>query len=328
MPGRDAAHVAGAHEQPVARHLGVGGVVAQGPQEQRRESQHAHQASRRAAKTGCRRAGWADSRPIARTCAATTATRGGARMSNTVARVCPSSTRPPRADPSVPGGAPCPSRRPPAMPDDRSCTTTFDARPDYSTWDVATHGPEPRPGLGRHRPQRARHRTRHPQDRQGGRRPPRRARPARRPEMPARGQALPHRRAPDVPPRRRLHGGPAGAAEPRDAARMARRTEFGRELLPASGPAPSSPRCPRCGQLGAPVPYPVQLLRHRADARVHRRRRTARPRRGWPRCRPAPDELADLFDQCVDAMRLLARAGYAHGDLSAVQPAGRTTAGW
>jgi len=32
--------------------------------------------------------------------------------------------------------------------------------------------------------------------------------------------------------------------------------------------------------------------------------------------RPAPNELADLFDQCVEAMRILARAGYAHGDLS------------
>ena len=32
--------------------------------------------------------------------------------------------------------------------------------------------------------------------------------------------------------------------------------------------------------------------------------------------RPTPDELADLFEQCVAAMRLMARAGYAHGDLS------------
>jgi len=33
-------------------------------------------------------------------------------------------------------------------------------------------------------------------------------------------------------------------------------------------------------------------------------------------CRPDRDELADLFEQCVAAMRLLARAGLAHGDLS------------
>jgi RIO kinase 1 len=32
--------------------------------------------------------------------------------------------------------------------------------------------------------------------------------------------------------------------------------------------------------------------------------------------RPGRAELADLFEQCVAAMRLLARAGYAHGDLS------------
>jgi RIO kinase 1 len=42
---------------------------------------------------------------------------------------------------------------------------------------------------------------------------------------------------------------------------------------------------------------------------------TAAPR--LAQSRPAPDALAVLFEQCVVAMRLLARAGYAHGDLSA-----------
>jgi RIO kinase 1 len=41
---------------------------------------------------------------------------------------------------------------------------------------------------------------------------------------------------------------------------------------------------------------------------------TAAPR--LAQCRPTGDELADLFEQCCQAMRLLARAGYAHGDLS------------
>jgi RIO kinase 1 len=34
-------------------------------------------------------------------------------------------------------------------------------------------------------------------------------------------------------------------------------------------------------------------------------------------CRPSRHLLADLFGQCVAAMRVFARAGYAHGDLSA-----------
>jgi RIO kinase 1 len=42
---------------------------------------------------------------------------------------------------------------------------------------------------------------------------------------------------------------------------------------------------------------------------------TAAPR--LAQCRPSPSELADLFEQCVAAMRLLARTGHAHGDLSA-----------
>jgi RIO kinase 1 len=42
---------------------------------------------------------------------------------------------------------------------------------------------------------------------------------------------------------------------------------------------------------------------------------TAAPR--LAQCRPGPAELADLFGQCVAALRVLAGAGYAHGDLSA-----------
>ncbi len=41
---------------------------------------------------------------------------------------------------------------------------------------------------------------------------------------------------------------------------------------------------------------------------------TAAPR--LAQCRPSPSELGDLYTQCVDAMLLLARVGYAHRDLS------------
>jgi RIO kinase 1 len=42
---------------------------------------------------------------------------------------------------------------------------------------------------------------------------------------------------------------------------------------------------------------------------------TAAPR--LAQVRDEPDELAPLLEQVIEAMRLFARAGYAHGDLSA-----------
>jgi RIO kinase 1 len=64
------------------------------------------------------------------------------------------------------------------------------------------------------------------------------------------------------------------------------------------------------------VPYPVQLsgaelmLEFIGDHEAG----IAAPR--LAQCRPDRAELGDLFEQCAEAMRLLARAGYAHGDLS------------
>ena len=52
-----------------------------------------------------------------------------------------------------------------------------------------------------------------------------------RPVVPARGQALPRRRAPDVPPRRRLPRRAAGSGESRETRAMASRTAFGREAI-------------------------------------------------------------------------------------------------
>ena len=65
---------------------------------------------------------------------------------------------------------------------------------------------------------------------------------------------------------------------------------------------------------GAPVPYPVQvdgtelLMEFIGDGT------TAAPRLAQSRDEPA--ELQPLLEQVVDAMHLLARAGFAHGDLS------------
>jgi RIO kinase 1 len=97
---------------------------------------------------------------------------------------------------------------------------------------------------------------------------------------------------------------------------MARRTEFGRELLAGQWAAAEFGALSALWQAGAPVPYPVQLsgielmLEFIGDPDG-----TAAPR--LAQCRPSLAEASDLFDQCRDAMRVLARTGYAHGDLSA-----------
>ena len=101
----------------------------------------------------------------------------------------------------------------------------------------------------------------------------------------------------------------------RETRAMARRTSFGRDLLAGQWAAAEFAALTRLWQLDVPVPYPVQLLGTElllefvgdADG-------AAAPR--LAQCRPGPDELADLFEQCVAAMRTLARAGLAHGDLS------------
>jgi RIO kinase 1 len=101
----------------------------------------------------------------------------------------------------------------------------------------------------------------------------------------------------------------------RETRAMARRTDFGRDLLAGQWAGAEFAALGRLWQLGAPVPYPVQL--HGTEILLEflgQPDGTAAPR--LAACRPDSDELADLFQQCVAAMRLLARAGLAHGDLS------------
>jgi RIO kinase 1 len=102
----------------------------------------------------------------------------------------------------------------------------------------------------------------------------------------------------------------------REARAMSRRTEFGRELLAGQWAAAEFGALSALWQEGVPVPYPVQLsgielmLEFIGDSDG-----TAAPR--LAQCRPSPAEVCDLFEQCREAMRVMARAGYAHGDLSA-----------
>ncbi|HEU5266699.1 MAG TPA: RIO1 family regulatory kinase/ATPase [Jatrophihabitans sp.] len=102
----------------------------------------------------------------------------------------------------------------------------------------------------------------------------------------------------------------------RDSRALARRTDYGRELAAGHWAVAEFAALGTLWQAGAPVPYPVQLAGTELMLEfIGEPDGTAAPR--LAQYRPDPTELADLFDQCVAAMRLLARAGYAHGDLSA-----------
>jgi len=65
---------------------------------------------------------------------------------------------------------------------------------------------------------------------------------------------------------------------------------------------------------GAPVPYPVQVDGTELLMEFIGTDGVAAPRLAQSRAEPR--ELRDLLDQIVDAMRLFARAGFVHGDLS------------
>jgi RIO kinase 1 len=97
---------------------------------------------------------------------------------------------------------------------------------------------------------------------------------------------------------------------------MANRTSFGREVIAGQWAAAEFAALSRLWSAGAAVPYPVQLLGTEVMLEfVGSPDGTAAPR--LAQLRPARDELADLWGQLDDALVLLARAGYAHGDLSA-----------
>jgi RIO kinase 1 len=187
--------------------------------------------------------------------------------------------------------------------------------PDYSTWDVATHGPEPRPdwvvtelaatdtelGVLKTGKEADVHLV---------------ARTA--PDGRETLMAAKRYRTAD----HRMFHRDAGYTEGRRVRRsretraMTRRTDFGRELLAGQWAIAEFAALSALWEQGAPVPYPVQL--HGTEVMLEfigTPDGQAAPR--LAQSRPAPDELADLFEQCVAAMRLLARAGYTHGDLSA-----------
>jgi RIO kinase 1 len=97
---------------------------------------------------------------------------------------------------------------------------------------------------------------------------------------------------------------------------MANRSAFGRNLISEQWATAEFAALSRLWRVGAPVPYPVQrvgtelLLEFLGDESG-----AAAPR--LAQLRPEPDQLVDLWEQLVAALELMARAGLAHGDLSA-----------
>jgi RIO kinase 1 len=101
----------------------------------------------------------------------------------------------------------------------------------------------------------------------------------------------------------------------RDARALAKKTSFGREVAAAQWSLAEFEALCRLWELGAPVPYPVQvdgtevLMEFLGDASG-----AAAPR--LAQVRASRDELTELFRQTADLMRIFAAAGFAHGDLS------------
>jgi RIO kinase 1 len=97
---------------------------------------------------------------------------------------------------------------------------------------------------------------------------------------------------------------------------MASRSSFGREAVAGQWAAAEFGALSRLYAAGVPVPYPAQILDTELLLEfIGSPDGTAAPR--LAETRPDPAELADLWDQLVEALVLLARGGMAHGDLSA-----------
>lgn len=100
----------------------------------------------------------------------------------------------------------------------------------------------------------------------------------------------------------------------RDARALAKKSSFGREVAAAEWSFAEFNALSRMWELGAPVPYPVQVNGTEVLMEFIGTDATAAPRlaqeRGDRRV------LTDYFAQIVDIMRVFAAAGFAHGDLS------------
>jgi RIO kinase 1 len=97
---------------------------------------------------------------------------------------------------------------------------------------------------------------------------------------------------------------------------MESRSSFGREAIAGQWASAEFGALTRLYSAGLPVPFPAQIVGTELLLEfIGSPDGTAAPR--LAETRPDPAELADLWDQLVEALVTLARDGTAHGDLSA-----------
>ena len=101
----------------------------------------------------------------------------------------------------------------------------------------------------------------------------------------------------------------------RDTRAVARGTAHGRAVTAGRWAAAEFEALCALARLGLPVPYPVQISGTEILMEFIGEGGVAAPR--LAQCRPSPTEAAGWFDQVVSILHDLARAGFAHGDLSA-----------
>jgi RIO kinase 1 len=102
----------------------------------------------------------------------------------------------------------------------------------------------------------------------------------------------------------------------RETRAMANRTAFGRQVIAGQWASAEFAALCRLWEAGASVPYPVQLLGTELLLEfIGDPDGQAAPR--LAQLRPTGADLTDLWRQLVDVLVVLARAGFAHGDLSA-----------
>ncbi|MEL0627378.1 RIO1 family regulatory kinase/ATPase [Salinibacterium amurskyense] len=100
----------------------------------------------------------------------------------------------------------------------------------------------------------------------------------------------------------------------RDSRALQKKSTYGRALSAGLWAGAEFSALSQLYLLGAPVPYPVQVDNTEVLMEFIGEGHVAAPRLASVRAETAV--LADLWDQVGELMRIFARAGYAHGDLS------------
>ncbi|MEI5583498.1 MULTISPECIES: serine protein kinase RIO [unclassified Agromyces] len=108
--------------------------------------------------------------------------------------------------------------------------------------------------------------------------------------------------------------GRAAPRRSRDVRAVQRSSTYGREVARTEWAYAEFAALSRLAELGAAVPYPVQVGETEVLMEFIGEGRVAAPR--LAQVRASSEELRDLFRQVVDFMHTLAFAGLAHGDLS------------